>query len=153
MTKASDPGLEHLLENNFKSLPCLNLLVHLKSDALMLESGVYKKGFFTRKNFPEATIILNDDNISIFQKIVDGEADVMVTDAVETLVQQLIHPELEAVNPNAPFNFFEKGYLLPRDHTFKAFVDQWVNLRLKDGTYQKIFAAELEVIRKRAAFE
>ena len=108
---------------------------------------------FTKANFPQATIILNEDNITIFQKIVDREADVMVTDAVETLVQQLIHPELEAVNPKAPFNFFEKGYLLPRDHTFKAFVDQWVNLRLKDGTYQRIFDAELEQIRKRASTE
>lgn len=105
---------------------------------------------FTRANFPNATIIRNEDNISIFQKIVDGEAGVMVTDAIETLVQQMIHPELEAVNPKEPFNFFEKGYLLLRDLIFKAYVDQWVNLRLKDGTYQRIFDGELEKIKKRA---
>ncbi|MEM6633792.1 MAG: transporter substrate-binding domain-containing protein, partial [Bacteroidota bacterium] len=75
---------------------------------------------FTRSNFPNATIILNEDNLSIFQRIVKGEADVMVTDAIETRVQELIHPELEAVNPDTPFNFFEKAYLLPVDHTFKA---------------------------------
>ena len=38
---------------------------------------------FTRENFPQAQIILNDDNLTIFQKIVDGKADVMVTDAIE----------------------------------------------------------------------
>ena len=99
---------------------------------------------FARANFPKATIVENEDNLTIFQKIVDGEADLMVTDAIETLVQQQIHPELEAINPDAPFNFFEMGYLLPRDHTFKAYIDQWLNLRQKDGTYKKIFDAELE---------
>lgn len=105
---------------------------------------------FAKANFPNATIIQNDENLTVFQKIVDGTADVMVTDAVETLIQELIHPELEAVNPDTPFNFFEMGYLLPRDHTFKAYVDQWLNLRQKDGQYQQIFDTELEKIRKRA---
>jgi cyclohexadienyl dehydratase len=103
---------------------------------------------FAKTNFPEATIIENEDNLSIFQKIVDGEADLMVTDAVETLIQEQIHPELEAVNPDQPFNFFEMGYLLPRDHTFKAYIDQWLNLRKKDGTYQRIFDEELAAIKK-----
>ena len=108
---------------------------------------------FARANFPNATIIQNEENLSIFQKIVDGEADLMVTDAVETLIQELIHPELEAVNPEAPFNFFEMGYLLPRDHTFKAYVDQWLNLRQKDGKYQKIFDGELRKIKENAMKE
>ena len=103
---------------------------------------------FARANFPNATIIQNEENLSIFQKIVDGEADLMVTDAVETLIQELIHPELEAVNPDKPFNFFEMGYLLPRDHTFKAYVDQWLNLRQKEGKYQEIFDRELARIKE-----
>lgn len=105
---------------------------------------------FARANFPNATIIENEDNLSIFQKIVDGAADLMVTDAVETLIQEQIHPELEAVNPDQPFNFFEMGYLLPRDHTFKAYVDQWLNLRQKDGTFQKVFDEELLKIKENA---
>lgn len=105
---------------------------------------------FAKTNFPKATIIENEDNLSIFEKIVDGTADLMVTDAIETLVQEQIHPELEAVNPDEPFNFFEMGYLLPIDHTFKAYVDQWLNLRLKDSTYQKILDAELLKIKERS---
>ena len=104
---------------------------------------------FAIANFPKATIIQNEDNLSIFQKIVDGVADVMVTDAVETLIQEMIHPELEAVNPEVPFNFFEMGYLLPRDYTLKAYIDQWLNLRQKNGTYQQIFDTELEKIKER----
>lgn len=105
---------------------------------------------FALAHFPNATIIQNEDNLSIFKKIVDGHADLMVTDAIEALIQEMILPELEAVNPDAPFNFFEMGYLLPRDHTFKAYVDQWLNIRQKDGSYQQIFDAELEKIRQLA---
>ena len=104
---------------------------------------------FATENFPNATIIKNGENLSIFQKIVDGQADLMVTDAVETLIQEQIHPELEAVNPDKPFNFFEMGYLLPRDFVFKAYVDQWLNLRQKDGTFQGIFDGELQKIKER----
>jgi len=105
---------------------------------------------FAREHFPNAQIILNEDNLSIFQKIVDGVADVMVTDAIETQIQELIHPELQAVNPDEPFNFFQMGYLLPIDHTFKAYIDQWLNLRRHDGSYDRIFNAELNKIKREA---
>lgn len=98
---------------------------------------------FARKNFPNAELILNEDNITIFKKIVNGEADLMVTDAIETIIQQEIHPELQSVNPEKPFSFSEKGYLMKRDYTFKAYIDQWINLRLKDGTYKKIYDVQL----------
>lgn len=98
---------------------------------------------FARDHFPLAKLILNNDNITIFEKIVSGEADVMVTDAIETIIQQEIHQELEAVNPKKPFNYSEKGYLIKRDNNFKAYIDQWVNMRLKDGTYQNIYDNEI----------
>ncbi|MDG1995603.1 MAG: transporter substrate-binding domain-containing protein, partial [Emcibacteraceae bacterium] len=98
---------------------------------------------FTRENFPKAQLILNEDNITVFQKIADGEADIMVTDAIETIIQEQVHPELEAVNPNAPFNYTEKGYLFQRDSVFKAYIDQWLNLRLKDGTVQKLKSEQI----------
>ncbi|MGB3145308.1 MAG: transporter substrate-binding domain-containing protein [Maribacter sp.] len=83
---------------------------------------------FARANFPKATLIENEDNLSIFQKLVDGEADVMVTDAVETLMQEQIHPELEAVNPQKTFNSFDFGYLIEKDSIFK-------NTLLTTGSY------------------
>jgi cyclohexadienyl dehydratase len=101
---------------------------------------------FAIKNFPKAQLILNETNLNIFQKIVDGGADIMVTDAIETLVQERIHPELQAINSDKPFNFFEMGYLLPKDITFKNYVDQWLHLRKKDGTFDRIFNSELNKI-------
>lgn len=98
---------------------------------------------FARANFPRATLILSDDNRVVFQRIVCGEADVMVTDAMETLVQQTLHPQLEAVNPHEPFNFFEMGFLLPRDSALKTFVDEWLELRKNDGTYRRVYDREI----------
>ena len=53
----------------------------------------------------------------------------MITDATETLYQQKLHPgALCAIHPDAPFDFSEKAYLLPRDVALKAFVDQWLHI-------------------------
>lgn len=99
---------------------------------------------FARANFPEATLILNEDNLSIFQKLVDKEADVMVTDAIETRIQERIHPELEAVNPQKPFNSFDFGYLIQKDSIFKARVDEWLMERKKDSMVIKLLQKEIE---------
>jgi len=95
---------------------------------------------FARENLENATIVVHDDNVSIFEQIIKGKADLMMTDAVETLVQQNLHPELKAVNPDKPFTFTEFGYMLPRgDMVFKEWLDLWLHTALKTGEYQKYF--------------
>lgn len=94
---------------------------------------------FARSNFPDATIVENGENLTVFEKVRDGEADLMVTDAIETIIQEKIYPELVAVNPNDPFNHFELGYLMSRDHTLKAYVDQWLRGLKITGAYQNMF--------------
>lgn len=99
---------------------------------------------FARANFPNATLILNENNISIFQKLVDRQADVMVTDAIETMLQERIHPELQAVNPQKPFNSFNFGYLIPKDSLFKAVLDEWLLERKKDSVVIKLLQQEIQ---------
>lgn len=99
---------------------------------------------FARANFPNAKLILNENNISIFQKLVDRQADVMVTDAIETMIQERIHPELEAVNPLEPFNSFNFGYLIPKDSLFKVVVDEWLLERKKDSVVIKLLQQEIQ---------
>ncbi len=94
---------------------------------------------FARAHLTHAQITVYPDNVTIFQQIVDGKADVMVTDAIETRLQHKLHPELCAVHPDHPFTFSEKAYLLPRGDTiFKDYVDQWLHLMLSNGGYEKI---------------
>ncbi|GAA2341226.1 transporter substrate-binding domain-containing protein [Streptomyces violaceusniger] len=93
---------------------------------------------FARAHVKQATLTVHPDNTTIFDEIIAGRADVMMTDASETRYQSAIHPELCAVHPDEPFSFSEKAYVLPRgDAQFKEYVDQWVHLATHDGTYQK----------------
>ncbi|VVE07264.1 cyclohexadienyl dehydratase [Pandoraea horticolens] len=94
---------------------------------------------FARQYLPKATLTIHPDNVTIFQQIADGRADVMVTDTSETLLQHKLIPSLCPVNPDKPLQFGEKAYLIPRgDDILKQYVDQWLNLSQKTGEYQAV---------------
>ena len=101
---------------------------------------------FADANFGEAEVTVYDDNVTIFERIVAGEADVMVTDAIETVLQANLNPELCAVHPDEPFTYSEKGYLLPRgDEVWKAWVDQWLHLTRASGAFDDYYDAWVTV--------
>src|SRR5205814_1190485 len=93
---------------------------------------------FARAHAPRATLTVYPDNVTIFDRIVAGEADVMITDAIEARLQQRLHPKLCAIHPDAPFDFSEKAFLLPRDVAFKAYVDQWLHQAIETGAYARL---------------
>jgi chorismate mutase-like protein len=103
---------------------------------------------------PRAQLTVYPDNVTIFGQIVAGAADLMLTDAIETRLQQRLHPQLCAVHPEAPFDHAEKAILLPRDDAFKAYVDQWLGQRISSGKLQQSldrwldFAWNLEPLRQ-----
>ena len=100
---------------------------------------------FARANIRNAEIKVYNDNVTIFDEIATGDADLMMTDASETRYQQKLHPGvLCAVHPDKPFDFAEKAYWLQRDVALKAFVDQWLHIMTEDGGYRKIYAAWFE---------
>ena len=100
---------------------------------------------FARTNVKTAEIKLYNDNVTIFDEIAKGNADLMITDASETRYQQKLHPGvLCAVHPEKPFDFAEKAYWLQRDPALKAFVDQWLHIAVEDGSFKKIYAAWFE---------
>lgn len=95
---------------------------------------------FARANLKKAQIVVYDDNVTIFDQIVEGKADLMITDAVETLLQEKAHPELAAVHPDSPFNLFEKAYMVPRgDIVFLEYVNLWLHDMMLTGEFQEIF--------------
>lgn len=96
---------------------------------------------FAKQNLKRATIVDHPDNNTIFQQIIDGHADLMMTDSSETRWQSRQHPELCPVHPDQPFTFAEKAYLLPQgDVAFQQWVDHYLDIARNDGTYQR-FAA------------
>jgi cyclohexadienyl dehydratase len=95
---------------------------------------------YDRANLRQAEIVVFGDNARIFDELVAGHADLMLTDAVETRLQQKLHPELCAIHPETPFDFSELAYLLPRDIVLKAYVDQWLHISAETGEYAKLTA-------------
>ena len=85
------------------------------------------------------------DNLTIFDEIAKGDADLMITDASETRFQQKLHANvLCAIHPDKPFDFAEKAYWMPRDPALKAFVDQWLHMSMENGAFAAIYAKWFE---------
>lgn len=94
---------------------------------------------FVRANLPQAKIVVFQDNVTIFDEILKGNADVMISESVETLVQQKLRPGLCAVNPDKPLQYGEMAYMVPRgDVSMKAWIDTWLHLSKESGEYGKI---------------
>ena len=100
---------------------------------------------FDHAHLKAARVEVWSDNLTIFDRLEKGGADVMITDATETLYQQKLHAGvLCAIHPDAPFDFSEKAYLMPRDEALKEFVDQWLHISQANGSFAAIRAKWLE---------
>ncbi|PMS10586.1 transporter substrate-binding domain-containing protein [Trinickia caryophylli] len=94
---------------------------------------------FAKQYLGHATLTVYPDNVTIFKQILAGKADVMVTDASETLLQQKLNPGLCSVHPDKPFQYGEKAYMVPRgDLVYQQYVDQWLHLARATGEFQTI---------------
>jgi cyclohexadienyl dehydratase len=110
--------------------------------AIVNPGGTNEK--FARAHLKQAQIIMHADNVTIFQQIVDGKADLMMTDAIETRLQQKLHPELCAVHPDKPFDYSEKAVLLPQDIVLKQYVDQFLHQDQASGNFKQRFQRWLD---------
>ena len=88
---------------------------------------------FAHANIHHARLIEFPNNATIFDQIVQNHADVMITDGVETRLQQHLHPELCALHPDQPFDHSELAYMLPRDLIWQQFVDTWLETQSLSG--------------------
>jgi cyclohexadienyl dehydratase len=91
---------------------------------------------FVRGHFKLATVIIHHDNASVFDELVAGHADVMITDGLEADHQARLHPELCAV-PVAPWTRLEKAYMFARDPAMKAYIDAWLTAAVVSGQWQR----------------
>jgi cyclohexadienyl dehydratase len=96
---------------------------------------------FDRARLHAAEIVVYPDNLTIFDRLALGRADLMITDASETRFQAKLHPGvLCAIHPDQPFDFAEKAYWMVPDPALKAFVDQWLHLTKEDGEFDALYA-------------
>ena len=93
---------------------------------------------FAESNYPDGELVTHD-NLTIFDELAAGNADVMTTDRAEVLYIAHEYDELCATLPDETFDYSVMGYMLPQDEAaFKHYVDQWLTIALNDGTYDDI---------------
>ncbi len=96
---------------------------------------------FARTHFPHARLTVWPDNVTIFDQIGAGNADVFVTDSVEGRYRVRQHPDLRVLHPETPFDSFGKVFLLPKgDMVTAAMVNGWLASRLATGDIDRRFA-------------
>jgi cyclohexadienyl dehydratase len=90
---------------------------------------------FVREHIQHARVIVHADNRTIFDELVAGRADVMITDAVEVELQTRRHKEL-CRTMNATLTNTAKAILLPRGSDLAKDVDQWLQAEVARGGVQ-----------------
>jgi cyclohexadienyl dehydratase len=114
-----------------------------KPDVRVVEPPGASNEAFARANLGHAQLIIHQDNTTIFNEIIAGRADVMVTDGIEVDHQADLHPELCAAKVAAPFSKVSKAYLLPKDPDFLKLVNDWLAKEESTGDWQRVLEAAL----------
>lgn len=95
---------------------------------------------FARAHFPHAQLTVWPDNVTIFDEISQGRADVFVTDSVEGRYRVRRHPDLRVLHPEAPFDSFGKVFLAAKnDPATLAMTDGWLAAQLATGGIERRF--------------
>lgn len=93
---------------------------------------------FDRANLKNAKILLEQDNNAVFQAVIDGVADMMITDLVEVELQVQLHPGLLCLaETNGAFTYEEKAYMIGRDVVWKEYIDIFVRTALGSGMWNR----------------
>lgn len=87
---------------------------------------------FARENFPRASLRVFPDNRTIFAEILEGRADVMITDGIEVKLQSSRHPGLCGTRAE-PFTRSEKAWMFPLGAELTSEVAGWLRPRVASG--------------------
>ncbi|MGW1047457.1 transporter substrate-binding domain-containing protein [Streptomyces sp. NPDC002547] len=105
---------------------------------LIVNSGGQNQAY-AEETFPNATLTVWPDNDTIFGELLNGDADVFVTDSIEGLYQAQQNPGLVAVNPDQPFTTDHKAYMLPKNSPLLKLTNKWLRKVLNNGTFQRYY--------------
>ncbi|USZ14471.1 transporter substrate-binding domain-containing protein [Moraxella sp. FZFQ2102] len=97
---------------------------------------------FARTVLTKAKLTMHPENLTIFNEVAEGRADVFVTEAAEAIVKTHEHKGvLCAVNPDKPLKPAQNGWLIANnDFRFKAYVDQFLHLERLSGNLDRVIS-------------
>lgn len=90
---------------------------------------------YARTVLTRARLTMHPENLTIFDELLAGRADVFVTEAAEARVKSHEHKgQLCGVNPDRPLKPAQNAWLIRNhDFRFKAYVDQFLHLEKLGG--------------------
>ena len=91
-----------------------------------------------------ATIVRHPDNETIFEALRAGEADLMITDAIEVLVMAKRYDDLCPSMPGSLLTQQNKGWLLTKDPALLARVEQFLGPLIESGELDRLKASTIE---------
>jgi len=94
------------------------------------------------RNIKYATKMLHQNNKTIFSQIIDGKADLMITDKIEVSLQTKKNPKL-CSTLEEPLNYQEKGFMIGREKAFQTVINDWLKELIASGELQKKFYTHL----------
>jgi cyclohexadienyl dehydratase len=97
---------------------------------------------FARERLTRAQVRVYEDNKSIFDEIVAGRADVMITDGIEVDLQTRRHTSLCRTN-EATFTQADKAMLLPAHADLTVFAGTWLRTEIERGTVRAVLQKNL----------
>lgn len=97
---------------------------------------------FAQERLRRAQLRVHDDNKTIFEEIVTGRADVMVTDATETELQTRRHPTLCRTTDQL-FTQADKAMLMPKNADLASFAGTWLRGEIERGTVRAALQSAL----------
>ena len=124
--------------NKFNSLDKIDR----KTNRIIVNPGGTNERFVDA-HIRQAEKVLHGDNRTIFDEIINGNVDVMITDEIEVQLQSARHKQLCATMPTETLTYQDKGYLMPQDHHLKECVNLWLASRQADGTVKSTFEKHL----------
>ena len=88
---------------------------------------------FARQHFATAKLTVHKDNRSVFEELISGRQDVMVTDGIEADIQARRHSILCRTRADT-FIATDKAVLMPKGFALQQFIDDFISTKMSDGS-------------------
>ena len=102
---------------------------------------------FTRKLIKKAKIILHTDNKTVFDEILEGNADIMISDSIEVDILTQIHKGKICRFKDQPFkeSMHNIAIMIPKEIGVKEFINEWISNLKNSGKLKEIFDKHLTI--------
>jgi len=111
-----------------------------RPDVRVIENPGGTNEQFARRHLPHSVLTVHADNLGVFQELVAGRADVMITDDIE--IARVTHHEPRLCRlTEGLYEPSEKAMLLPKNAEWRDAVTLALTPILENGAYRKLLEA------------